>query len=68
VDIVHDNTPNTQRFKCTIPYFDALLKLPLCVHVDEAQAAKLHTDANVKKRKRDRELAEIESELEKRFW
>ena len=39
------------------------LKLPLRVHVDEAQAAKLATAANAKKRKRDRELAEIEAEL-----
>ncbi|VEU42333.1 unnamed protein product [Pseudo-nitzschia multistriata] len=38
-------------------------KLPLRVHVDEAQAAKLAADANKKKRKKDRELAEIESEL-----
>uniref|UniRef100_A0A7S4ABC0 Nucleolar complex protein 3 homolog n=1 Tax=Pseudo-nitzschia australis TaxID=44445 RepID=A0A7S4ABC0_9STRA len=38
-------------------------KLPLRVHVDEAQAAKLAADANKKKRKKDRELADIESEL-----
>ncbi|KAL3912094.1 MAG: hypothetical protein SGILL_007022, partial [Bacillariaceae sp.] len=38
-------------------------KLPLRVHVDEAQAAKLATAANAKKRKKDRELAGIESEL-----
>eukprot|EP00536_Pseudo-nitzschia_multiseries_P017091 jgi/Psemu1/223731/e_gw1.1374.8.1 len=41
----------------------SFVKLPLRVHVDEAQAAKLAADANKKKRKKDRELAEIESEL-----
>lgn len=40
-----------------------LVKLPLRVHLDEAQAAKIATEANKKKRKRDKELAEIESEL-----
>lgn len=39
------------------------IKLPLRVHVDEAQAAKLATAANAKKRKKDKELASIESEL-----
>eukprot|EP00980_Cylindrotheca_fusiformis_P029218 scaffold22756_cov198-Cylindrotheca_fusiformis.AAC.3 len=38
--------------------------LPLRVHVDEAQAAKLASQANKKKRKKDKELAEIESELQ----
>jgi nucleolar complex protein 3 len=38
-------------------------KLPLRVHVDEAEAAKLAAAANAKKRKRDRDLAEIESEM-----
>ncbi|CAJ1905352.1 unnamed protein product [Cylindrotheca closterium] len=38
-------------------------RLPLRVHVDEAQAAKLASQANKKKRKRDKELAEIEDEL-----
>mmetsp|Transcript_13767 Transcript_13767/g.38754 ORF Transcript_13767/g.38754 Transcript_13767/m.38754 type:complete len:637 (-) Transcript_13767:1107-3017(-) len=42
----------------------SFVKLPLRVHVDEAQAAKLAADANKKKRKKDRELAEIESELQ----
>lgn len=37
--------------------------LPLRVHVDEAVAAKLATQANSKKRKRDRETADIEAEL-----
>lgn len=40
------------------------VRLPLRVHVDEAEAAKLAAAANAKKRKRDRELAEIESELQ----
>lgn len=39
------------------------IKLPLRVHIDEAQAAKLAAEANKKKRKRDKELAEIENEL-----
>lgn len=39
------------------------VRLPLRVHVDEAQAAKLAAAANAKKRKKDRELADIESEL-----
>lgn len=39
------------------------VKLPLRVHVDEAQAAKLAIAANAKKRKKDKELAEIEAEL-----
>ena len=41
----------------------SFIKLPLRVHVDEAQAAKLATESNKKKRKRDKELAEIENEL-----
>ncbi len=41
----------------------SLIKLPLRVHVDEAQAAKIATAANAKKRKRDKELAGIEAEL-----
>jgi nucleolar complex protein 3 len=40
------------------------VRLPLRVHVDEAEAAKLAAAANSKKRKRDKELAEIESELQ----
>jgi len=39
------------------------VKLPLRVHVDEAQAAKLATAANAKKRKRDKETASIEAEM-----
>eukprot|EP00934_Nitzschia_sp_Nitz4_P006768 Nitzschia sp. Nitz4//scaffold102_size76354//16773//18647//NITZ4_005628-RA/size76354-processed-gene-0.35-mRNA-1//-1//CDS//3329532237//6758//frame0 len=42
---------------------ETFAKLPLRVHVDEAQAAKLAAAANAKKRKRDKELAEIESDL-----
>lgn len=41
----------------------AFIMLPLRVHVDEAQAAKLAAQANKKKRKKDKELAEIESDL-----
>ena len=41
----------------------AYTKLPLRVHIDEAQAAKLASQANKKKRKKDKDLAEIESEL-----
>ena len=37
----------------------SFIKLPLRVHADEAQAAKIATAANAKKRKRDRELAEL---------
>jgi nucleolar complex protein 3 len=39
------------------------VKLPLRVHVDEAQAANLASAANAKKRKKDKELAGIEAEL-----
>eukprot|EP00547_Thalassionema_nitzschioides_P015044 CAMPEP_0194238504 /NCGR_PEP_ID=MMETSP0158-20130606/5237_1 /TAXON_ID=33649 /ORGANISM="Thalassionema nitzschioides, Strain L26-B" /LENGTH=584 /DNA_ID=CAMNT_0038972775 /DNA_START=24 /DNA_END=1775 /DNA_ORIENTATION=- len=39
------------------------VSLPLRVHVDEAQAAKLASQANAKKRKRNKEEAEIEAEL-----
>ena len=38
-------------------------RLPLRVHVDEAQAAKLVAAANAKKRKRNREDADIENEM-----
>uniref|UniRef100_A0A7S4K774 Nucleolar complex protein 3 homolog n=1 Tax=Odontella aurita TaxID=265563 RepID=A0A7S4K774_9STRA len=40
-----------------------LLSLPLRVHEDEAQAAKIAQAANAKKRKRDREAAEVDSDL-----
>mmetsp|Transcript_20677 Transcript_20677/g.30446 ORF Transcript_20677/g.30446 Transcript_20677/m.30446 type:complete len:548 (+) Transcript_20677:28-1671(+) len=39
------------------------LSLPLRVHEDEAQAAKLASVANAKKRKKDAEAAEIEDEM-----
>lgn len=39
------------------------LSLPLRVHIDEAQAAKLAAAANAKKRKRNREEASIEAEM-----
>jgi len=39
------------------------LSLPLRVHIDEAQAAKLASQANAKNRKRNKEEAQIESEL-----
>lgn len=39
------------------------LSLPLRVHADEAEAAKLAQKVNAKKRKRDKETANIESEL-----
>jgi len=42
----------------------SFIKLPLRVHVDEAQAAKLAAAANAKKRRKDKELAEIESEIQ----
>jgi nucleolar complex protein 3 len=38
-------------------------KLPLRVHIDEAEAAKLAAQANKKKRKKDKDLAEIEAEM-----
>jgi nucleolar complex protein 3 len=39
------------------------LALPLRVHADEVEAAKLAAKAKAKKRKKDRELAEIEQEM-----
>ena len=42
---------------------ETFMALPLRVHVDEAEAAKLHATATAKKRKRNREEAEIEDEL-----
>jgi nucleolar complex protein 3 len=39
------------------------MSLPLRVHVDEAQAAKLMSKSDAKKRKRDKDLSLIESEL-----
>ena len=40
-----------------------LLALPLRVHEDEAQAAKLAAEAKKKRRRKDRETAEIEDEM-----
>ena len=48
-------------FKVKANVLRTFLKLPLRVHIDEAQAAKLATQA--KKRKRDKELKEIDKEL-----
>ena len=39
------------------------LALPLRVHADEVEAAKIASKAKAKKRKKDRELAEIEKEM-----
>jgi nucleolar complex protein 3 len=49
-------------FKVKARVLRTFLALPLRVHVDEAQAAKLATAA--KKKKKDKELKEIEKELE----
>lgn len=48
-------------FKVRPNVLRTFLRLPLRVHVDEAEAAKLATQA--KKRKRDKELKEIDKEL-----
>lgn len=50
-------------FKVHPAVLRTFLALPLRVHVDEAVAAKLASQANAKKRKRDKETAEIEAEL-----
>lgn len=52
-----------RHFKVQPKVLQVFTRLPLRVHVDEAQAAKLATQANAKKRKRDKETAEIESEF-----
>lgn len=41
----------------------SFIALPLRVHADEAEAAKLATQANAKKRKRDRETTQIEADM-----
>lgn len=51
-------------FKVAPDTVRCFLRLPLRVHADEAQAAQLASQARAKKRKRDREAAEIESELQ----
>lgn len=50
-------------FKVRAAVLATFLALPLRVHDDEAQAAKLAAAANKKKRKRDKETAAIEDEL-----
>lgn len=52
-----------KQFKIRAAVLRTFVSLPLRVHVDEAQAAKLATAANAKKRKRNREEADIESEM-----
>lgn len=49
-------------FKVRGPVLKTFLSLPLRVHIDEAQAAKIATAA--KKRKRDKDLKEIDRELQ----
>jgi nucleolar complex protein 3 len=52
-----------RAFKIRPSVLRTFTSLPLRVHVDEAQAAKLAAAANAKKRKKDKELAEIDAEL-----
>ncbi|KAL7580051.1 hypothetical protein ACA910_005036 [Epithemia clementina (nom. ined.)] len=52
-----------RNFKVRPAVIRTFVSLPLRVHVDEAQAAKLVTKANAKKRKKDKELASIQAEL-----
>lgn len=52
-----------KNFKVKPTVLQTFVSLPLRVHVDEAQAAKLAQQANAKKRKRDKETAAIEAEL-----
>jgi nucleolar complex protein 3 len=52
-----------RSFKVHPAVLRTFLALPLRVHVDEAVAAKLASQANAKKRKRDRETADIEAEM-----
>ena len=52
-----------RNFKVRPAVLRTFVSLPLRVHVDEAQAAKMVSKANAKKRKKDKELASIESEL-----
>jgi nucleolar complex protein 3 len=52
------------HFKVKPRVLQTFQSLPLRVHLDEAQAAKLATQANSKKRKKNREEAEIESEMQ----
>jgi nucleolar complex protein 3 len=52
-----------KHFKVQPRVLRTFLSLPLRVHVDEAQAAKIAAAVNSRKRKRDRETAAIEAEL-----
>ena len=52
-----------RHYRCHPRVLRVFLSLPLRVHVDEAQAAKLAAQANQKKRKRNKEEAAIEDEL-----
>ena len=52
-----------RNFKVKDQVIRTFLSLPLRVHQDEAEAAKLHEKAKNKKRKRDVERANIEDEL-----
>jgi nucleolar complex protein 3 len=52
-----------RNFKVRPAVLRTFTALPLRVHVDEAQAAKMAQQANAKKRKRDKETAAIEAEL-----
>ena len=52
-----------KHYKVAPQVLDTFLQIPLRVHADEAQAAKQLTQVNKKKRKRDKQMAEIESEL-----
>jgi nucleolar complex protein 3 len=52
-----------KQFKVHPRVLRTFVSLPLRVHVDEAQAAKIAAAANSKKRKRDKETADIEAEL-----
>jgi nucleolar complex protein 3 len=52
-----------RNFNIRAPVLATFLALPLRVHDDEAQAAKLAAAANKKKRKKDKETAAIEEEL-----
>ena len=51
-----------RNFKVRAPVLKTFLSLPLRVHIDEAQAAKIATAA--KKRKRDKDLKDIDKELQ----
>ena len=52
-----------RQFKVRPAVLKTFVNLPLRVHVDEAQAAKIASQANAKKRKKDKELAAIEADL-----